>query len=233
MPANLSLEEMAVLKECREEALKYRGIPGGLLGLGATFLAAKQGLIVPRIWKYCLNGVLCYLIGTFTYAPVCARKIRERLPQGSVLYGKNRTGYSDYTEFPQEEDTSDHSSASSHGTDLYTNTNIDTSRPSYDLDSSHALQQRHEEPESKPRITYDDLRARHRGVTPSVGERKTQGIERSPLDRISQPEHDSGDAEEHSSPATHERRKPSFFADTPVPDKSGSKNKYGDVWDKI
>ena len=238
---NLTPEEIALLKECSKESFYKRELPLAISGGLLTKYAMIKGYMNNKgsgvkIFSACAIG---YILGKSSYVSVCRRKAMERLPNSNLVRGLQGLPLDpnlNRVTVPENQPSAQSQTLSN---DIYTNSNIDTSRPSYDLDTN-ALQTKNDETPTRRSITYEELRqqsrASARGGMASAGQEQyspmtsNQDYDRRILNR----ERMSGQENENQQQdvPSSQNRKPTFFADKPQPSRSSYKNKYGDEWEK-
>jgi len=81
-------KELAILKKLRREASYKRGIPLGILSLGACHYFIKNSSSLTkgtRIVSYILAGSLGHAVGAASYYPTAKQRLLEELPKNSKL----------------------------------------------------------------------------------------------------------------------------------------------------
>lgn len=237
----LSKEEKEVFRECNRESLYYRCLPFAFVGMAATHMAVRKGILTSHpLWGSSLKmtgaAFLGWVIGKFSYRKVCEEKflalensaigdvIRKTRGISSDSYhtdtrskmGDEDLGFKGASYSNQSDDY--HSSTGS--LNLDTDKNIqysgldDRERPSTDREILPETEDIEPTPKS---TTYDDLRKRNRDEFASS--------QRSYAPRLDQT-NQSPTQQPWSNDSSNPPRR--YNADS---EEGGSKNKYGDNWD--
>lgn len=233
MNYGFSAEELRVLRECNVESFYQRSLPLGILGGVGTWMAVQRGILSasPKYGatpKVVVASILGYFIGKFSYQDKCAEKIM-RLPNSRLAEALRRRKKGEY--FEQITPDGGLSLAPFQSTaEVYTDETLKAPQNSLDLDLERPVnfglddtyRPSIDTPDRnfndnlplevpKTTTTYEELRKKNR----EEHEKKLQNPYYRP---ISQDE----------SPPIIRQQQPA----NEIPQQTGPKNKYGDVWIK-
>jgi len=107
----ISEEELQVFKKVSQNALWYRGMPLGLMGMAIAHQRVKKLPTRSKAIGYFLGGISGYYLGILSYLPQARKQLMEQLPMDSlyrkkfeaIAYGQN----SQEGAYPIQENASD------------------------------------------------------------------------------------------------------------------------------